>query len=236
MQELWGALADRDDARTAEVAVLADPESMYYLDSRWPLLDDLLSRQRHGLGRMGAPYEVYSLADLATLDLARHKLVVLPNLFVVDEGKLHWLREKVCTGGKTVVWVYAPGIITNGRYDPGHVERLAGIPYGVKELRRRQMAGFTSVLAPRPNLPAAVLRGLAAEAGVHIYSQAEEPLFASRRLLALHSAAGGERHVVLPRSCRRVRELFSGRVVAENAGRFTDRLKSPDTVLYELAE
>ncbi len=236
MHELWRALADRNDAPAAEVAVLADPESMYYLDARWPLLDDLLSRQRHGLGRIGTPYEVYSLADLATLDLARHKLVLLPNLFVVDERKLHWLRQKVCTGGKTVVWVYAPGIITNGRYDPSHVERLTGIPYGGKELRRRRMEGFTSVLAPRPNLPAAVLRRLAAEAGVHIYSEAEEPLFASRRLLAMHTAAGGERHVVLPRWFRRVREVFSGRVVAENASRFTDRLQSPDTVLYELAE
>lgn len=236
MRQLWTALADREDPPAAEVAVLVDAESMYYLDSRASLVNDFLSRQRYGLGRMGTPYEVYSLGDLATLDLSRHKLILLPNLFVVDAKKRDMLRQKVCTGGKTVVWVYAPGIIADGRYDPANVERLTGIPHGVKELTRRQQNGWTSVLSPRPNIAAGVLRRLAAEAGVHIYGDAEEPLYASRRLLAAHSATGGPRRFVLPRTCRRVRELFSNRVVAERAGQFTDHLKSPDTVLYELED
>lgn len=236
MHALWQALADRDDPPAAEVAVLADAESMYYLDSRSPLVNDFLYRQRYGLGRMGTPYEVYSFADLPTLDLSRHKLILLPNLFVLDGRKRDWLRQKVCTGGKTVVWVYAPGIITDGRYDPAHVERLTGVPPDAKELTRRHRDGWVSVFSPQPNLPASVLRRLAAEAGVHIYCDAEEPLYASRHLLAAHTATGGERRFVLPRPCRRVRELFSDRVVAEGANQFTDHLRSPDTVLYQLED
>ena len=97
---------------------------MLYVDGNAPIVNDFLSRQRYGLGRMGAPYEVYSLADLPALDLARHKLILLPNLFVLDKTKREWLQRKVCTGGKTVVWVYAPGIIADGRYDPANVESL----------------------------------------------------------------------------------------------------------------
>lgn len=85
-------------------------------------------------------------------------------------------------------------------------------------------------------MPADVLRGLAREAGVHIYCEAEEPLYANDRLIALHTITGGPRTIVLPKKCRRVTEVFSGRVVAENSDRFEDRLAPPCTVLYEVEQ
>ena len=50
----------------------------------------------------------------------------------------------------------------------------------------------------------------------------------------LERATGGERRFRLPRRCRRVIELFSGRTVATDAAEFKDVLRAPDTVLYEL--
>lgn len=234
MDRLWDRLADGKQGPAAEVAVLVDAESMFYVDGQAGLLHDLLYRQRAGLSRMGAPYETISFADMPAVDMARYKLVVLPNLFVVDDAKKKVLDEKICTGGKTVVWVYQPGIITNGKYDPHHVEKLTGISPDVKDVTSRSMAGWTSVLSPKPNLPAGTLRRLAKQAGVHLYCDAEEPLYASAHLLAVHSLKGGERTFRLPRKCRRVRELFSDRVVAERAAEFTDRLAGPCTALYEL--
>jgi len=234
MRELWERLAQPREESVAEVAVLVDAESMYYLDGRAAFYNDLLYKQRYGLYRMGTPYDLFSFGDLATLDLSRYKLVFLPNLFVVDAKRRALLREKVCTGGKTVLWGYSPGIIADGKYDPGHVEKLTGIPWDAKELTTRQMDGWRSVYSPLPNVPADVLRRLAREAGAHIYCEAEEPLYANRRLLALHTIEGGKRTVTLPRTCRRVTELFTGRVVAENADRFEDTLTAPCTALYEL--
>ena len=218
----------------AEVAVLVDAESMYYLDGRADFYNDLLSKQRYGLFRMGTPYDVFSFADLGTLDLSRYKLVFLPNLFVVDAKRRALLREKVCTGGKTVLWGYAPGIIADGKHDPSQVKVLTGIPWETKELTTRQMDGWRSVFSPQPNIPASTLRKLAREAGAHIYCEVEEPLYANDRLIALHTIQGGPRTVVLPKPCRRVTELFSGRVVAENASRFEDKLTPPCTMLYLL--
>jgi hypothetical protein len=233
MRKLWDELAGRQDEPAAEVAVLVDAESMFYVDQNSPLLADFLYRQRYGLGRMGAPYEVYSFADLPELDLSRHKLILLPNLFVLDRKKREWLKQKVCTGGKTVVWVYAPGIIADGNYAPANVEALTGISAGAKELTTRAMDGWQSVFAPTPNLSAETLRRVARQAGVHIYCESEEPLYANSRLLAFHTACGGKRTFTLPRSCKLVRELFSGRIVAENASQFEDTLQAPDTVLYQ---
>ncbi|NLF68048.1 MAG: hypothetical protein GX575_03225 [Candidatus Anammoximicrobium sp.] len=236
MRTLWDRLAQPREESAAQVAVLVDAESMYYLDGRADFYNDLLFKQRYGLYRMGAPFDVFSFADLPTLDLSRYKLVLLPNLFVVDAQRRELLRKQVCTEGRTVVWVYAPGIIADGKYDPSQVEALTGIPWETPELTSRPRDGWRSVFSPQPNLSAAVLRRLAREAGVHIYSEAEEPLYANRRLIALHTIAGGPRTVVLPRRCRRVTEVFSERVVAENTDRFEDHLTAPCTVLYQLEE
>jgi hypothetical protein len=234
MRALWDKYAHDETESVAEVAVLADAESMLYVDGRAEMMNEFLSRQRYGLGRMGAPYEVYSFADLPAMDLSRFKLILLPNLFVVDSTKRKWLQEKVCTGGKTVVWVYAPGIIADGRYDAANVEALTGIPMGSKELTVKTMDGWRSVFSPAPNLSANALRQLAREAGVHIYCETEEPLYANGRLIALHSVKGGKRTVALPKPCRQVRELFSGRLLGEDVTRFEDTLTPPCTVLYAL--
>ena len=96
------------------------------------------------------------------------------------------------------------------------------------------MDGWRSVYSPQPNVPADVLRKLAREAGAHIYCEAEEPLYANDRLIALHTIKGGPRTIMLPNRCRRVTELFSGRVVAEKTDRFKDTLTTPCTVLYQV--
>ncbi|MEN6494365.1 MAG: hypothetical protein ABFD16_08740 [Thermoguttaceae bacterium] len=236
MRILWERLAQPREESVAEVAVLVDAESMYYLDGKAEFYNELLYKQRYGLYRMGTTFDLYSFADLPTLDLSRYKLVFLPNLFVVDAKRRELLREKVFTGGKTVLWGYSPGIIADGKYDPSQVEKLTGIPWEIKQLTQRQMDGWRSVYSPKPNVSASVLRRLAREAGVHIYCEAEEPLYANRRLIALHTITGGPRTVTLPKKCRRVTELFSGRVVAENASRFEDQLTPPCTMLYEIEE
>jgi len=69
-----------------------------------------------------------------------------------------------------------------------------------------------------------------------IKPEAEEPLYANGRLIALHTITGGARTLILPKPCRRVVELFSGRVLGENVDRFTDTLAAPCTVLYELQQ
>jgi hypothetical protein len=233
MREIWEKRADDSAASVAQVAVLVDAESMFYVDCNAEIMNDFLSRQRYGLGRMGAPYDIYSFADVPALDLSRYKLILLPNLFVLDGKKREWLKQKICTGGKTVVWVYAPGIITDGHYDLANVEALTGVPAGAKEMTAKAMDGWQSVFAPAPNLSAETLRRLAREAGVHIYCDAGEPLYANSRFLALHTASGGKRTIVLPGKYH-VQELFSGHVLGESLTTFEVNLSAPDTVLYEL--
>lgn len=232
MREIWDTLSPLDAQSAAEVLVVVDPESALYFDGDADVGNDLLYRQRFGLYRCGAPHDAVSFGDLASLDLTAYRLVLFPNLFVVDDHKLEVLETRVCRDGRTVVWVMAPGIIRNGRYDPEHIRLLAGALPGDEPVRTK-FEGWNSVLVPQPNLSAALLRRLCASAGVHLYSDVEEPLYASRRLLACHTATGGERRFRLPCRCD-VRELFTDRAVATAADSFADTLAAPDTVLYHL--
>ncbi len=226
----------------AEVAVLVDADSMYYVDGQTPLASRVLAEQRSALSRMGAPWEIYSLADLPQLDTSRFRLVVLPNLFSLTPEKRAWLEEKVLCGGRHVVFGYAPAIITNGRYDLANIESLTGIPVhslppvaGPCQVERKLRDGWTSILASTPCIPSMELRSVARQAGVHIYSDQPDALYASENLLAVHTdGKGGRRTFSLPRPARVV-ELFSGReLTREPVAEFSDELPPFATHLYHL--
>ena len=108
-------------------------------------------------------------------------------------------------------------------YSQGRCE--AGM--GVKEF-----GDWTSVYVAAPNIPAPVLRGIARHAGVHLYSEAGDVLYAIRQLLAVHTLSGGPRRFSLPAPVETVFDLFERRVVAEGVDAFEVDLAPRSTALY----
>lgn len=231
MAALWQQHAAVPVQSVAEVAMFVDSDSLFYLDGLAANYNDYLINQRVSLAKMGAPFDVYSLADLATVDLSRYKMILFPNLFVVDAEKRKLLTDRVCRSGRMVVWGYAPGIISDGRYDPSGVERLTGIPYGTEKLTIRPMGDWVSVFAPRPNVAAQTLRELAEKAGIHLYCQAGQVIYVNSRLLAFHTATPGQYTIRLPSRCPKVEELFSGKTLTENTDNFIVECNGPTTIL-----
>ena len=73
----------------------------------------------------------------------------------------------ISTDARSVLWLYAPGIVTDGALDVRNCEKLAGIPYGTQGLRKAEMPGFTSYyLQNYEELTPAVLKEIASYAGV----------------------------------------------------------------------
>jgi len=91
---------------------------------------------------------------------------------------------------------------------------------------------WTSIYVAAPNLPAALLRGVARFSGVHLYNEAGDVLYATRDLLAVHTVSGGDRTFSLPRKVEIVYDLFERRVVAQDAGQFQVQLRPASTALY----
>jgi hypothetical protein len=92
---------------------------------------NLLHRERiHELGRVGAPYDIYLLDDLARPDFPEYKLYVFLNAFSLPAAQRRAIDEKVKRDGKVALWFYAPGIIhpeATPTASPAHARKLIGL-------------------------------------------------------------------------------------------------------------
>jgi hypothetical protein len=109
-------------------------------------------------------------------------------------------------------------VYSEGRCDPGFA--LKSFPE------------WNSVYIAAPNIPAPVLRGIAKYAGVHLYSEDGDVLYANKQLLAVHTIRGGKRTLRLPESVEVVYDLFERKIIAENTDTLKVELPKRSTSLY----
>lgn len=109
-------------------------------------------------------------------------------------------------------------VYSQGRCQPGFV---------VKEFPE-----WKSIYCAVPNIPANILRGIAAYAGVHIFGTDGDVLYATDELLAIHTASGGKRILKLPRDVDVIYDLFAEATLATGVNQFEVDLPSPSTAFY----
>ena len=99
------------------------------------------------------------------------------------------------------------------------------------------MDGWTSVYTyAYGTMTPQALRNVVAQAGVHLYVEGQDPVYANERLLAVHCKEGGEKTISLPRPVGKVLDILNNTIVAENTASFSYVFQTPDTVLFELVE
>ena len=110
-----------------------------------------------------------------------------------------------------------------GRNKPG---------FGIKSFNAGTPQAYNSVYMASPDIPAAVLRGVARWAGVHMYNEDGDVLYATPELLSVHSVSGGPRHFTLPCPAEVIYDLFAGKVLGHNTDTFDVVLPPASTALY----
>ena len=111
-QRLGAFAFETDRSPSADIAVLLDDESFFYETLRNELDVPLIFHQRLvGLPRLGAPYDVYLLDDFVKGRLRPYKLYVFLNAFRLDPNRREALKSELRKGGRTALWIYAPGYI-----------------------------------------------------------------------------------------------------------------------------
>jgi hypothetical protein len=236
MKELWDRFVDKPTTPAAEVAMIVDPESAYYIGALGPSRGEPFVSTRNKLNRLGAPYEIFSLKDIPRiLDFERYKFVIFPAQFEITPEKERLLRQYVLKNNRTVLWLYAPGISDGQTLSPERVRTTCGTPWGTEGICKIDREEWNSIYIHKYDaLTPMVLKQLSAAAGVTLYCEDQIPVYANSRLLAIHVAEGGKKTITLPVICTKVIELYSGKTVAENVKTFTWEFRSPDTVLFEL--
>ena len=76
-----------------------------------------------------------------------------------------------------------------------------------------------------------LLRNLCELAGVHLYAEAGDVVYANESYLAVHSAAPGRRTIYLPSRCR-ITDAFSGELVVKDDWKLTYEANGPMTRLF----
>lgn len=66
----------------------------------------------------------------------------------------------------------------------------------------KEQSGWTSVYSSAPILPAALLRNIARAAGCHIYSDANDVVYANSNFISIYAPKAGVRTIRLPRAAR----------------------------------
>ncbi len=91
---------------------------------------------------------------------------------------------------------------------------------------------WNSVYCATPTMPAAVLRGIARHAGVHLYSEDGDVLYGTPDLLGVHTVSGGCRTFSLPRQVEVVYDLYNQRVLGRDTRQFEAQLAPASSALY----
>ncbi len=114
--------------KISEIALFTDVESEFYLHQDSDLDDKNIARQITEFSYLGAPNDSFTFSDLEkACDRKNYKLIFFLNIFRIPEEKLAYITQKLKRDGRTLVFFYAPGYITDDGFSVGHVSQVLGM-------------------------------------------------------------------------------------------------------------
>lgn len=218
-----------------DILLVADPESAWGTTASGPHSACVPEGVRNNLNRIGCCIDYLAFEELKLVDLAKYKVMIFHASTTITPERRKFLEEKVLRDGRTVVWVFAPGVSDGKTLDPGRVKELTGIAFKTPGVTTVKRDGWTSVYGYDWKLfTPEVLRGICEKAGAHCWTDELLPVAANERLVMVHAASAGRRTIHLPRKCRMVTDLLHDKVVGRDTSAVEVDFAAPDTILLEL--
>ncbi len=121
-----------------------------------------------------------------------------------------------------VVYADDPAAVVLGTLADGHAGLVA-----------KKYPNWTAIHSSAPMLPTPLLRNIARAAGVHLYIDTPDVVWASKRLLAVCVNNGGPRTIHLPRAAN-VRDLYGGTALGDGVESFEADFAPKATRLFAL--
>ena len=109
---------------------------------------------------------------------------------------------------------------------------VLGTTTGQATLAVKDLGDWRSVYSMLP-LRRDLIRGLCRYAGVHVYSETDDPFSANAGYAMIHTATEGDKRITLP-SAADVTELVTGREVGEGVSVIEEHLPAGATRIYRL--
>ncbi len=123
----------KDRQKSSDIAVIVSEQSTDYLASKSGLIPSLVHNQIvYQFTRLGTPFDVYLLSDLGKIP--DYKMYVFLDTFYLTEKDLRVIKEKVLCNNHTVLWIYAPGYVTDQGLSADAVSNITGIKIAVADV------------------------------------------------------------------------------------------------------
>lgn len=132
-------LSDKPAKSVAQIAVFAEGESMYRARKSANLATVCLSDIRRTLAECGAPYDLYSISDLALDEADNYKMYIFVNQYDIKPETKALIEEKCKVKGKTVLWLYAPNFATDGNLNIENISDITGITVASGQISHGKM-------------------------------------------------------------------------------------------------
>jgi hypothetical protein len=311
-----GAKFDRKS--NAEIAVVMHQDSLFYnggynyVTRQYEPRQSLLEYNRIlELSHIGAQYDYYELNDLLKSDSSQYKLIIMLNCFALTEDEREQITTKLCNNNRSIVWLYAPGIINPDSLEISkeNVEDLIGINLSIENQEKlltltisneaskfgltpgnetgkfnrlittgitnppdyspimirpeifnprivvddndvvvlgrykdggkpgfamKRMEEYKSIFFGSTALTSDVIRALAQDAGVNLYTEKEAVVYANKHFLMVHVNEGGSYKITLPSQVEMVKEIFDQEIISENVKSFVINFEPNDTRVFFL--
>ncbi len=104
---------------------------------------------------------------------------------------------------------------------------------GKAGLAVKKQTGWTSIYSSAPILPAALLRNIAREADCHVFSDANDVVYANRNFLCIYAPTGGTRTIRLPNKAK-VTDMLENKVITGGSAEFPLEMTANSAVLLRL--
>lgn len=114
-----------DRQSSAEIAVVVDEKSMWYLKTSQLIGHPSLYEQRPEIGRIGAPADYILLDDLGIAK--NYKMYVFLNAYYATPENRQEIARLGERGAKAIVWIYAPGFIGENSYGTDLISSMTGL-------------------------------------------------------------------------------------------------------------
>ena len=204
LKEICEKYHQRDYTPAGDVLFVFDTDVYYYTGSIQgtdPITDPLAVNRTMGEAwRAGAAIETIHLKDLESLDLARFKVVVFANTWLMSAAQRKFIREKVMTPARHVVFQGLPAYTDGNSLNIEFSRELTGLPLqpkglhltvGAENLSRHGNVWFASA----PPLPHTDWRRIFQAAGAHLYVDGGDIIHAGAGLVLVHTKDGGTRRI-----------------------------------------
>lgn len=110
----------------SEVAVFVSNESLYYVNKCSRINTLTICRQREGLARMGAPYDIFSLNDIDKVNKDKYKVCIFTNAYYLTDEQREYINTEIKKDGRTLVFLGGCDCVSDEGFSLAKMEEMCG--------------------------------------------------------------------------------------------------------------